>query len=223
MNNEIDPNSNHQQSCQSISQATTQAECSLNQRHNWPYFAHQNFSNVGFSSISVGFKSKLWCVHSKFFFFQLEVTNRWPKILLQDSWFHPSLQVVQALKVLSRPDITTPPRFDCWSDFLLLNFKWSTQLPKSFTFVSSIHKIFSQTGQKSFRCFWGMSEMSLYVRIGQMCLGFVCDLMEESALCCWGNFWRSATSSTFFVFVGNGFHHGSLDWHWQSLCLLLRL
>ncbi len=98
---------------------------------------------------------------------QLEVTNRWPDIVLQDflvdSRIHGSIYHSKSSRSWSSktaPDHhTTTTIFYCWYDVLFLKCCYfyarckDTHLPKSSTFVSSVHRVFSQKYWGSSRCF----------------------------------------------------------------------
>ncbi len=164
---------------------------------------------MSWDTISIRFKSGLWLSLSKtllLFFLEpfrgglagefgiiallhnpsvleLEFTNWWPDILLQDflieSKIHSSISYGKSSRSWSckaAPDHhTTINMFDCWCNVLFMKsvgfMQYETEhtLSKNVTFVSSIHRIFAQKSWGQLRCF-GKCETSLCVLFGQYCL-----------------------------------------------------
>ncbi len=94
----------------------------------------------------------------------------------QNSWFHLSQQVFQVLKQQNSP---RPSHYHhhisllVWCSFSEMRCYFyarcnGTHLPKSSTFVSSVHRVFSQKSWGSSRCnHSGKTEMSFYVLFAQ--------------------------------------------------------
>ncbi len=131
---------------------------------------------------------------------QFEVMNRWPDIVLQDFLVEFMVPFITASlpgpEAAKQPQTITlpPPYFTVGMMFFFLKCCATfmpdvyTHLPKSSTFVSSVHRVFSQKSRGSSRCFLAklrqafiMFLLSCIFRLGTLpCRPFLLFLVVES-------------------------------------------